>query len=139
MKITLYTVEQANKLARELTPELERLVTLRREAKDIERSLSVVTLTLAGASANNPDAAEMRRLIDRRHELSNEVREGIRAIHDRGCIIKDLERGLLDFYALAGDRLIFLCWQLGEKEVGHWHPLEGGYSARLPLDRSELE
>jgi len=53
--------------------------------------------------------------------------------------VKDLDRGLIDFYTLAGDRLIFLCWQLGESEVAHWHPLEGGFAGRQPLDKSELE
>ena len=57
----------------------------------------------------------------------------------RGCVLKDLDRGLLDFYALSGDRLIFLCWQLGESEIAHWHTLEGGFAGRQPLDRSELE
>jgi hypothetical protein len=45
----------------------------------------------------------------------------------------------MDFYAIAGDRLIFLCWQLGEAEVAHWHPLQGGFASRQPLNRLEQE
>ena len=44
-----------------------------------------------------------------------------------------------DALALLGDRLIFLCWHLGETEVTHWHSIEGGFSERQPLDRSELD
>ena len=139
MRITLFSAEQATRLARELTPELERLVRVRRYAVRVERQLEVMSLALAGASADNPDASEMRTLVERRQELAAQVRDGLRLIHDRGCIVKDLDRGLLDFYALAGDRLVFLCWQLGEKEVSHWHTLAGGFSARQPLDRSPLE
>ena len=57
----------------------------------------------------------------------------------RGCVVKDLDRGLVDFYSLAGDKLIFLCWHAGEPEVGHWHPIEGGFTSRQPLDRTERE
>jgi hypothetical protein len=139
MKITLFSAEQATNMARELTPELERLVRLRRYAARIERQLEVMSLALAGASADNPDASEMRTLVERRQELAAQARDGLRLIHDRGCIVKDLDRGLIDFYALAGDRLVFLCWQLGEKEVSHWHTLAGGFSTRQPLDKSPLE
>jgi len=60
-------------------------------------------------------------------------------VHRRGVLVKDLERGLVDFYALSGDRLIFLCWHLGEAEVSHWHTLEGGFSTRQPLNHTELD
>ena len=103
------------------------------------RRLEVMSLALAGASASNPDAAESRALIARRTKLASQIREGLKTIHAKGCLVKDLDRGLVDFYSLAGDRLIFLCWRLGEKEVSHWHSLEGGFDARQPLDTSELE
>ena len=53
-------------------------------------------------------------------------------------MVKDLDQGLIDFYALAGDRLVFLCWKLGEREVAHWHPLDGGFEQRQSL-QSEIE
>ncbi|HUK64136.1 MAG TPA: DUF2203 family protein, partial [Dongiaceae bacterium] len=61
------------------------------------------------------------------------------AVDERGAVVKDLDLGLIDFYSLAGDRLVFLCWKLGEAEVAHWHPLDGGYASRRPLDCSPLE
>ena len=62
---------------------------------------------------------------------------GIEGIQRRGCLVKDIARGLVDFYSLSGDRLIFLCWQLGERAVDHWHTLEGGFAGRQPLDSTE--
>ena len=61
------------------------------------------------------------------------------AIHRRGCLIKDLELGLVDFYALAGDRLVMLCWKIDEPEIQHWHTLDGGFAGRQPLKRAKLE
>jgi hypothetical protein len=98
-----------------------------------------MSLALSGASGENPDAAESRALVERRTDLARDVQNRVRELHEIGCVAKDFEMGLVDFHALAGDRLVFLCWKLGEEEIGHWHPLDGGYSTRLPLDRSETE
>jgi len=139
MKITLFTVEQANRMARTIRPQLEELVRLQEEMAKIERRLDVMPLALAGATSSNPDSSESRVLETKRTEMATKIRKSVESIHARGGIVKDLERGLVDFYALAGDRLIFLCWHLGEREVSHWHTLEGGFASRQPLHRSPLE
>ena len=139
MRITLLTAETATRLAHELTPQLKQLIGLRRELGRLESRLDVVSLTLAGASAGNPDAAERRTLASRRGQLAARIRSGLEAIHERGAVVKDLDLGLLDFYSLAGDRLVFLCWKLGEPEVAHWHSLDGGFASRRSLDKSPLE
>jgi hypothetical protein len=137
--LKLYTPEQATRLSRELLPELDRLVALRRLMREVATRLDVLTLTLAGATAGNPDADEARRLLDTRREIDERISAGIARIHEHGVLIKDLDQGLIDFYSLAGDRLIFLCWKLGEPEVAHWHPISGGYADRQPLNPSPLE
>jgi hypothetical protein len=139
MKITLFTAEKASRLATELTPQLESMIHARAEMREVESRLDVLSLLLSGASPDNPDAAEARDLTRRRSELAEHIRNGLEAIHAQGPIVKDLEVGLLDFYSLAGDRLVFLCWKLGETEVTHWHPLDGGFPTRKPLDHSPLE
>ena len=42
-------------------------------------------------------------------------------------------------YALSGDRLVFLCWQVNEPEVSHWHSLEDGFSGRQQIKEAGLE
>lgn len=51
-----------------------------------------------------------------------------------GCIAKGIEAGLVDFYALRDDRLVFLCWRLGEERITHWHEIDTGVDGRLPID-----
>lgn len=51
-----------------------------------------------------------------------------------GCVFKGFEAGLVDFYTLRDDRLVFLCWRLGEARITHWHELDAGYAGRRPLD-----
>lgn len=138
-KLTLFSVDEANRMIAELKPELERLSAIKRELDRVQGRVDVLTLAVAGAAPGNPDAVDLRRLLERRGELGEQLSHGIQGIRRRGCLLKDAEKGLVDFYAISGDRLVFLCWQLGEPEVSHWHTLEGGYSRREPIDRSELE
>lgn len=133
VKLTLFSLDEANKLARELTPELDRLVLAQRELERLETRVAALNLALAGADASNPDAQDLEKLDQRRNALGRQVTDGVRAIQERGVLVKDLRQGLLDFYALSGDRLIFLCWRLGEPVVAHWHTLEGGFASRQPL------
>ena len=47
--------------------------------------------------------------------------------------LKDVERGLIDFPSRRGPREVFLCWEKGEEDIGHWHELDAGYDGRAPL------
>lgn len=51
-----------------------------------------------------------------------------------GCVFKGFDAGLVDFYALREDRLVFLCWRQGEEQITHWHEVDAGYAGRQPLD-----
>ena len=139
MRLVLFTVEEANRCAADVRPLLERLVAAKREFDQLQDKIAVEALMLAGASPGNPEATELTRLHARCSELAELISQGVQSVHRRGVLVKDLDRGLVDFYALSGDRLIFLCWHLGEAEVSHWHTLEGGFSSRQPLNHTELD
>jgi hypothetical protein len=66
------------------------------------------------------------------HEL--ETLQGyIEELTDLGIEVKDASRGLLDFYSLLDGREVYLCWLLGEDEVGHWHEIDAGFAGRQSL------
>ena len=52
----------------------------------------------------------------------------------REISIKDVERGLLDFPAIMGDKEVFLCWEADEDDIEFWHDLETGYGGRERLE-----
>lgn len=133
MNFVTFTVEEANRLLPEIRPRMERLTRSKRDIERLQDRIEVLTMAVAGASKTNPDAQELERLHDDRNRMADTISKDIASIHGHGCVVKDLDKGLVDFYALAGDRLVFLCWKLGEAEVSHWHPLDGGYGQRQPL------
>ena len=139
MKIQLFSVEEANRVLQDIRPKVDALVRAKAEFDRVQNRADVLKIATAGASPDNPDVGEMQRLDKQAQSLADVISSGVTEIHRKGALVKDLDRGLVDFYALSGDRLVFLCWQLGEPEVGHWHPLEGGFSGRMPLSPSERD
>lgn len=63
-----------------------------------------------------------------------EVRRLLETLEEADIVIRDIDRGLLDFPAMMDGREVFLCWELGEDEVAYWHDLSSGYGGRRPLD-----
>lgn len=68
--------------------------------------------------------------------IERTVREAdalIEGIHKDGMLIKDLERGLVDFPAIIHGRDVLLCWELGEPSVSYFHDYTSGYSGRQKI------
>ena len=63
------------------------------------------------------------------HQLSQEAQE----ITDRGIIVRDVGRGLVDFPAYRDDREVYLCWLRGEKQIDFWHGTNEGIGSRKPI------
>src|SRR5262249_38181190 len=114
VRIELFTVEEANKIAAEIRPRLERLVTRKRQFDRIEQRMGILLVATSGAAPDNPDTLELRSLEEKRRRLGESIGKGVQELHAKGVLVKDLDRGLVDFYSLMGDRLVFLCWQVSE-------------------------
>jgi hypothetical protein len=50
-----------------------------------------------------------------------------------GCELKDWTIGLVDFPAILDGREVYLCWKLGEEQIGHWHEVHAGAMGRQPV------
>jgi hypothetical protein len=61
------------------------------------------------------------------------MQEVLAEFQRRRIIIKDLERGLIDFPAIMGGKEVFLCWEQDEEEIEFWHDLDIGFSGRERL------
>jgi hypothetical protein len=62
-----------------------------------------------------------------------ELRESMLEFRERQIVLRDLDRGLVDFPSMRGDREIYLCWEEGEPEIAFWHGPEDGFAGRRPL------
>ncbi len=63
-----------------------------------------------------------------------QLRDGAAALAGAGIVLRDLNRGLIDFPTLRDGREVYLCWvEAEEDEIGFWHDLDAGYPGRQPL------
>jgi len=61
------------------------------------------------------------------------LRQALMELQAVEVVLRDLDRGLIDFPSLRDGREIYLCWEEGEDEIGFWHELEAGHAGRQPL------
>lgn len=133
----LFSAEEAD----ELIPRLEILVrelqmqasALRNRVYQLARADDRLTaMEMPEAVARYP---ELRPFAARMAEIASEI-------ESLGCVLKDIDQGLVDFpFLTEGDEtdpdgpegVAFLCWQFGEPQVAAWHPIEGGFAGRRPL------
>ena len=135
MELRLFTPEEANTLRPYLEAKTRRIRELKKELDAaMARTEVLAVIAETGASSGNPDMQEQEGVQDESRRLAREIQQEVDAIQTRGCVVKDLDHGLIDFYSLHGDRLVFLCWKSGEEEVSYWHSLTGGYASRRPIE-----
>jgi len=72
-----------------------------------------------------------------RDALREALRENVERIQRTGCVVKDLEAGLVDFPSVVDDEQVYLCWKLGEERIGYWHRMDEGFAGRKPLPGSD--
>jgi len=66
--------------------------------------------------------------------VAADITGAVERVNALGCLVKDVEMGLVDFYATVDGEPAFLCWQFGERAISHWHGLEEGYAGRKPIE-----
>lgn len=89
-------------------------------------------LITGGARAvETPDLRAAREAVTRDAE---QISAFLLELEQIGCVFKGFDAGLIDFYALRDDTLVFLCWRHGEERITHWHEVDAGFDGRQPID-----
>ena len=133
----IFSVEEADRLIPYLEQALGALATRAREIAALQGEIGVLNaIESSGATSKNLDVRDLRGKEARCARMLEEFRVALHEVASRGCILRDLDLGLVDFYTMARDRVVCLCWRAGETAVSHWHATDEGFSGRRPL--SEL-
>jgi hypothetical protein len=126
----LFTVAEANELLPEIVP---LLMELRARKVALDSALAELG-RLTPAMRLNGHAALARELEERIHDLTTELAAGVDHLAGQGIDIKSLDHGLIDFPSLRGERVVYLCWRLGEgPTIRYWHEIEAGFAGRQRL------
>jgi hypothetical protein len=134
----MFTVEEANDLVPDLELAFGQLGRLRGEASLLVEALGggEAAMEILNGRAPEPALAPHAR---RFRVVVEEINGVVEQVNELGCLVKDIDAGLVDFYGIHEGEPIFLCWQFGEPAVAHWHPVEEGFASRLPIEGVSIE
>jgi hypothetical protein len=120
-----YTLEEAAELLPRVVALIERMRVARGRLGDREarEALSEAGPTNGGGSPGRTVS-----------EGFLELRDSMMELRELEVVLRDLDRGLLDFPSLRDGREVYLCWQEGEDAIGFWHEPDAGFGGRRPLD-----
>lgn len=128
-----FTPQEANEALERVRPVAESLVAHRRSftVAAARRARLLQRISGNGGDFDPQEPSELDEQLQREAEAVAGAVEELQAL---GVLVKDLDRGLVDFPALRDGEEVLLCWQVGEGEVAYWHGLEEGFAGRKPLD-----
>jgi hypothetical protein len=119
-----YTLEQANAALGWVTERIERLRAAREGLNDEEARAAL------GEAGPSNGGGSPGRVVS---EAFLDMRAALVELQSMEVVLRDLDRGLVDFPSMRDGEEIFLCWEEGEEEIGFWHDLDSGYGGRRPL------
>lgn len=85
------------------------------------------------------DRGKVREAQERRDSAAAALRGIIEQVQELGCVIKDLDMGLVDFLTSFQGRDVYLCWKIGEPSITYWHGTEEGFAGRKAIDQDFRE
>jgi hypothetical protein len=130
----LFTLTEAERARQELEPFLLEAMDCRKKLAGLETDLSAVStriMMMGGMLVPYEKLATLR--LEHTH-LAETMKSALTRILETGCIIKDLDVGLLDFPSRINNQEVYLCWRLGEDRIRFYHRQDEGFAGRKPLD-----
>ncbi len=120
-----YTLEEAQLMLAEVEPMVRKLHDAGARLTDAELH-ELLSDAAPGNGGGEPGRAVGEAFVELRSLLAE--------LQGRGIVVRDVNRGLIDFPSIRDDHEVYLCWELGEAEIAYWHELDTGYGGRRPLD-----
>lgn len=127
-----FTLDEANAAVEELRPVVERMVEHRRRFLAAQHQRSNLT-EQAGSNGGDLTPTDFAEVEEELELQASALARCIEQLQAAGVLVKDLDRGLLDFPSIRDGEEILLCWHLGEDEIEFFHGPEDGFAGRKPL------
>jgi len=134
-----FTLAEAQSLIPRVDLLLREAVSLKSQYQEAEQEMQAIMqrVTLMGGMMVDRDGVIDTR--NRRDETRSKLGTAIEQVQEFGCVVKDLDMGLIDFPTLLRDEEVYLCWKLGEPAIAFWHGVDEGFRGRKAIDQDFLD
>lgn len=137
MNPKFFTVDEANAMIGFLESAFERIRRNRQQYLWLQEEISILQLIVeCGSDDSNPDARELDGKSRQLAAVEREIARAKSAIKETGCVIKDEDRGMVDFFSIQNNTVVYLSWKKGEDAIGYWRSIRDTSGDRRPLERS---
>jgi hypothetical protein len=130
----LFTLTEAERVRRDLEPFLLEAMDCRKKLAGLETDLSAVSTRIMMMGGVIVPYEKLATLRIEHTQLAETMHSALNRILETGCLIKDLDTGLLDFPSRINNEDVYLCWRLGEDRIRFYHRQDEGFAGRKPLD-----
>lgn len=134
-KRKIFTLQEAEALLPELEKQLKLLRT-KKETYSRTHDLLFMHELVCAAERTHGLPEEKDDLEDGIHALEEAIEDlakDVEAIFATGCLLRNIERGHVEFFGMHEGRGIYFSWQLGESGVGHYRTPGSKIRERMPL------
>ncbi len=134
-KKRIFSKEEADALLPELEKCLKLLQT-KKEAYSRTHDLLFMHELVCTAERTHGLLEEKDDLEDGIHALEDAIEDlakDIEAIFARGCLLRNIEKGHVEFFGTHEGQEVYFSWQLGEPSVCYYRPLGKKAHERVPL------
>jgi hypothetical protein len=130
-------------LAMDLLPEVVLLLESARDAKlarhKAQADLAAYKKRLVMAGGAFPNQNRLAAYADLAKTSHDGLKRAVEQLEELGIEVRDIEKGLIDFPAMYQGQPVYLCFQLGEKSITHWHPADEGFEGRRPISQDFVD
>jgi hypothetical protein len=133
-----FTVAEAQSLVPRVEGSMRAAVTLKSDFDQADSSVRAFLERVNIMGGMMIDRDRVKEARQRRDDLAQRLKTAIEEMQELGCVVKDLEMGLVDFPTLFRGVEVCLCWKLGESRIEYWHGMEEGFRGRKPIDADFL-
>lgn len=130
-----FTIWEAERMLPQIREWMGEAVALKSRYDEAQQAMQALTerITLMGGVVADRDRAAQNKIV--RDAAAQKLRDLLKSFEDSGCIVKDLDAGLVDFPTLFRGEEVYMCWKLGESSIEFWHGTEEGFAGRKPIDQ----
>jgi hypothetical protein len=134
----LFTLTEAERARQDLEPFLLEAISCRKKLSGLDEHFTAVSARIMMMGGILVPYETLAKLRAEHQQLTSTMKASLEKIMETGCVIKDLDIGLLDFPAIIDNQEVYLCWKLGEDRIRFYHRQDEGFAGRKPLDPRDL-
>ena len=134
----LFTLKEAERTRKEIEPVLAEAMGCRKTLAGLAQDLAEVSSRINIMGGLIVPYEKLAAIRVQHDQLAATFNSALTQIIETGCVIKDLDVGLLDFPSVIDNQDVYLCWKLGEDRIRFYHRQDEGFAGRKPIDPRDV-